>query len=62
MNLVVGDIFKDVQDTFSDTMDDALEVIKWFNSHSRALGLFNDVQVQNDRYPRALALILPAIT
>ncbi|KAI0027258.1 ribonuclease H-like domain-containing protein, partial [Vararia minispora EC-137] len=45
---------------FSDTIDDAVEIIKWFNSHSVALGLFQDVQ--RGHFPNILALILPALT
>ena len=38
----------------------ALEVIKWMNNHSRALGLFRQEQLYT--YNKILALILPVIT
>ncbi|PCH43941.1 hypothetical protein WOLCODRAFT_39688, partial [Wolfiporia cocos MD-104 SS10] len=60
INLVVGDYFK-LKSTVSHTMDDALEVAKWFNNHSRALGLLHDQQVTHYG-GRALRLILPVIT
>ncbi|PCH39629.1 hypothetical protein WOLCODRAFT_85990, partial [Wolfiporia cocos MD-104 SS10] len=60
INLVVGDYFK-LKSTVSHTMDDALEVAKWFNNHSRALGLLHDQQV-TCYGSRALWLILPVIT
>ena len=59
MNLVVGDIFK-VKGSFIETIDDALEVVKWFNNHSRALGILRDVQHQLHEQP--LSLILPVLT
>jgi hypothetical protein len=39
INLIVGD-FLSLKTGFLSCIPDALEVIKWFNSHSRALGLF----------------------
>jgi len=38
VNLIVGDIFK-VKGAFIEIIDEALEVIKWFNNHSHALGI-----------------------
>lgn len=41
-------------------IDGALDVIKWFNNHSRALGLLN--KVQSEREGKVLALTLPVLT
>lgn len=38
----------------------ALEVVKWFNSHSRALGKLRDVM--KSKLGKVLCLILPVIT
>src|SRR4051794_14923457 len=44
-------------------INSAIEVIKWFNNHSYALGLFNAEQLATDKaLNEALALILPVIT
>ena len=43
-----------------ETLDLALELIKWFNNHTRALGLLRQQQQQTDG--RVLALIRPAPT
>lgn len=59
VNLVVGDIFK-VKGIFTQIIDEALEVVKWFNNHSRALGILRDSQHQLGIVP--LALILPVLT
>ncbi|KAG6807852.1 hypothetical protein H0H92_006199 [Tricholoma furcatifolium] len=59
INLIVGDIFK-VKGAFVQCMEGAIEVIKWFNNHSRAHGMLNDVQRQ--KLLKVLALILPVLT
>ncbi|KAL6309074.1 hypothetical protein BKA93DRAFT_724479, partial [Sparassis latifolia] len=59
VNLVVGDIFK-VKDLFVQWIDDAVEVVKWFNNHSRALGMLKDVQRM--KLGKVLCLILPVLT
>lgn len=59
INLIVGDIFK-LKGFFIAIIDDALEVVKWFNSHSRALGLLQSVQLH--KLGKILALILPVLT
>jgi hypothetical protein len=47
-------------------MQDAHEVVKWFNNHSRALGLLDQEQQKPDPrtgiFRRVLALVLPVIT
>lgn len=45
---------------FSDLMDDALEAVKWFNSHSLALGLLRPFMLQ--KLGKTLVLILPVLT
>ena len=59
VNLVVGDLFK-LKSTYLTTVDKAIEVIKWFNNHSRALGLLRKEQLTT--YHKILALIQPVIT
>jgi hypothetical protein len=45
---------------FLQCVNQAVEVVKWFNNHSRALGL---LQVEQEiTYHKVLALILPVIT
>jgi hypothetical protein len=56
---VVSDYFK-LKIVFIETAEKALTVIKWFNSHSRALGILG--KQQKDTYNKVLALILPVIT
>ncbi|TFY66832.1 hypothetical protein EVG20_g4259 [Dentipellis fragilis] len=60
MNLVTGDILKHAAIKFKVALDDALEIVKWFNSHTRALGMLKDVMVQ--KFGRSLCLILPVMT
>lgn len=59
MNLVVGDYLKlkipDIQ-----VIDEALEVVKWFNNHSRALGMLR-TELRTHEKPE-LGLILPVAT
>ena len=57
INLIVGDILKGL---FIAIIDDALEVMKWINSHSQALGLLQSVQLH--KLGKILALILPVLT
>ena len=59
INLIVGDYLA-LRLPFQDCVPNALNVIKWMNSHSRALGLFR--QEQSFTYQKNLALILPVIT
>ncbi|KAF5368688.1 hypothetical protein D9615_010307 [Tricholomella constricta] len=59
INLVVGDIFK-VKGVFVKCIEGATEVVKWFNNHSRALGMLKEVQRQ--KLLKVLALILPVLT
>lgn len=61
INLIVGDYFK-LRGRYAQVVDDALDVVKWFNSHSRALGMLKDEQRGNPHLPRILALILPVLT
>ena len=59
INLVVGDLFK-LKSGHLTTIDKTTEVIKWFNNHSRALGLLWKEQLVT--YHKILALIQPVIT
>lgn len=59
INLIVGD-YLSLKLRFQDCVPNALKVIKWMNSHSRALGLFRQEQLYT--YQKSLALILPVIT
>jgi hypothetical protein len=59
INLIVGDYLA-LKLPFQDCVPKALNVIKWMNNHSRALGLFR--QEQQYTYQRVLALILPVLT
>ncbi|KAJ8595427.1 hypothetical protein M405DRAFT_759096, partial [Rhizopogon salebrosus TDB-379] len=59
INLILGDYYKANTD-ISAVVDNANEIIKWFNNHSFALGLLNTEQVSMSN--RALALILPVVT
>ncbi|KAH7917236.1 hypothetical protein BV22DRAFT_1026766, partial [Leucogyrophana mollusca] len=59
INLVVSDIFK-AKNTFINIVSDALEVVKWFNNHSRALGMLREVQ--KEKFNKVLCLILPVLT
>jgi hypothetical protein len=59
INLVVGDLFKLKGDMVAAAAK-AVELIKWFNNHSVALGLLRLEQKQT--YKKHLALMLPVIT
>jgi hypothetical protein len=59
INLIVGDYLA-LKLPFQDCVPKALNLIKWMNNHSRALGLFRQEQVYT--YQKFLALILPVIT
>ncbi|KAF9237891.1 hypothetical protein BU15DRAFT_48219, partial [Melanogaster broomeanus] len=59
VNLIVGDMFKITHD-FIKIIGNALEVVKWFNSHSRALGMLHKVQIA--KLGKILALVLPVLT
>ncbi|KAG1853779.1 hypothetical protein C8R48DRAFT_610668, partial [Suillus tomentosus] len=47
--------------SFTTVINDALEVVKWFNNHSRALGILNEVQ-RNVFSGKTRSLILPVLT
>jgi hypothetical protein len=49
-----------MKNIYIDTMDDAMEVIKWFNNHTYALGLFQKEQLMRNN--KVLALILGNLT
>jgi hypothetical protein len=59
MNLIVGDFLKLRIDCLQ-CVTQAVQVVKWFNNHSRALGLLR--QEQEITYQKVLTLILPVIT
>ena len=59
VNLVVGDYLA-LRLPFLESVPKALMVIKWMNTHSRALGLFRQEQLYT--YNKILTLILPVIT
>jgi hypothetical protein len=59
IQLVIGD-YLSLKDGTTECVKLALEVINWFNNHSRALGLLNSEQ--RATYGKVLALILPVIT
>jgi hypothetical protein len=59
INLIVGDLLS-LNIPFFACVPEALEVIKWTNNHSRALGIFRREQLQT--FNKVLALILPVIT
>ncbi|KAE9396173.1 hypothetical protein BT96DRAFT_996988 [Gymnopus androsaceus JB14] len=59
-NLVTGDVLK-LKLPLINVADRALEVIKWFSSHSIALGLLNEEQCHSGT-ATPLVLILPVIT
>lgn len=59
INLIVGDYLA-LKLPFQDCVPMALNVIKWMNNHSRALGLFRQEQLST--YQKFLVLILPVIT
>jgi inactivated superfamily I helicase len=56
---MLGDYYKK-NPKIAALLDEAIEVIKWFNNHSFALGLFNKEQLAT--YKEIWALILPVIT
>ena len=59
MNLVIGDYLKLRSDSLN-CVKQAVDVVNWFNNHSRALGLLR--VEQEITYNKILALILPVIT
>lgn len=61
INLIVGD-YLGLKIPLLDCVPKALAVVKWTNSHSRALGLFNSEQLTTPPNRSILALILPVIT
>ncbi len=59
--LLVGDYL--TLSDYRDTVNDGLEIVKWFNNHSSALDLFRAEQLSVDKdRTRPLALLLPVIT
>src|SRR3954447_5730573 len=59
---MLGDYYK-ANPKIAEVMDNAIAIVKWFNNHSYALGVFNDEQkALNDGLNDALALILPVIS
>lgn len=62
VNLIVGDYLK--RSGYLQTINHALDVIKWFNNHSTALDLFRKEQLSTYSEVRlyALSLILPVVT
>ncbi|KZT63079.1 hypothetical protein DAEQUDRAFT_681006, partial [Daedalea quercina L-15889] len=60
INLVMSDLFKGAADLFKDLLNDALEIIKWFNNHTWALGMLKDTMAT--KIGKVLCLILPVIT
>ncbi|EJD34362.1 hypothetical protein AURDEDRAFT_140578 [Auricularia subglabra TFB-10046 SS5] len=58
INLVVGDMFK--VSSFASSTRRALRLVKWFNSHSLALGMLREVAMQ--KLNEELNLILPCLT
>lgn len=63
INLIVGEVLK-LKHRYVQVMEEALEVIKWFNSHSLALGILQEEQLHRIRHTRSrvLSLILPVLT
>jgi hypothetical protein len=59
VNLIVGDYFK-AQNVYVDTVAEASEIIKWFNSHTYALGLLR--KEQKTLGMQVLSLILACLT
>ncbi|KAI0308727.1 ribonuclease H-like domain-containing protein, partial [Amylostereum chailletii] len=59
VNLILGDYFKG-NPALKATVSEALEVVKWFNNHGRALGILQEYEVTY--IGKALCLILPVIT
>lgn len=59
INLIVGD-YLSLRIPFLECVPRAMELIKWTNNHSRALGIFR--QEQMSTYGKVLALIRPVIT
>ncbi|CDO72497.1 hypothetical protein BN946_scf184980.g38 [Trametes cinnabarina] len=57
-NLLAGDYL--VFPAYKDTVDAAIEVVRWFNNHGAALDLLNEAQLFT--YKRVLSLIHPALT
>lgn len=63
INLVVGDVFKikgTAYGSWVHWIDWALLIVKWFNNHTRALGLLKSAASRSKI--TILALILPALT
>ncbi|EMD37962.1 hypothetical protein CERSUDRAFT_29916, partial [Gelatoporia subvermispora B] len=60
LNLVVADYLK-VKQPFIAVVDTAVEVIKWFNNHGRALGLLKE-EMRLRFNGKVYSLILPVIT
>lgn len=62
VNLITGDMLGTKHVIF-EVIQQALDVIHWFNNHSAALALLNQEQLRTDDDPRAaLVLITPVVT
>ncbi|KAI0045470.1 hypothetical protein FA95DRAFT_1459385, partial [Auriscalpium vulgare] len=59
VNLIVGDYFKR-NARLKSVVNQALEVVKWFNHHGRALGILKDLQ--QSLAGKTLCLLLPVPT
>ncbi|KAJ7780848.1 hypothetical protein DFH07DRAFT_729418, partial [Mycena maculata] len=64
VNLIVAEVLElDVPCMLS--IDDGLNIVKWFTNHSRAIGLLNEEQKLTERFEkthRLLRLIFPVIS
>ncbi|KAJ7260042.1 ribonuclease H-like domain-containing protein [Mycena rebaudengoi] len=64
VNIMVGEVLE-LELPCMGSMDDGLEIAKWFTNHSRALGMLKDQQKTTERFKRtnrALTLIFPVIS
>ncbi|THH08490.1 hypothetical protein EW146_g8974 [Bondarzewia mesenterica] len=60
VNLIIGDYFKGIPNLKA-IGNNALEVVKWFNNHGRAIGILKDLQRVLSPDGKFLCLILPSI-
>ncbi|KAJ7226590.1 hypothetical protein C8J57DRAFT_1033821, partial [Mycena rebaudengoi] len=64
VHLVVGEVLE-LEIECMTSIDDGLEMVKWFTNHSRALGLLKHQQTLTERFKETgclLVLIFPVIT
>jgi hypothetical protein len=59
VNLIVGEYLNHMKKNWK-TLEDVLDVVKWFNNHGRALGLLRKEQMST--FGRILVLVLPCLT